>query len=297
MSHNKYRTETDCLNCGAEVTGKFCSACGQENIEVHDSFFHLVGHFVADYFHYDSKFLRSMKLLFFRPGFLTKQYWDGRRVAYIHPLRLYFFIVVIGVLMGGIFFEHYKNDIKDRIIKTTVTDNDTTKVQIGEDSGASISWTRDIPDSTVTDVDALKAQKGGDAREQISIGLDRFIGHLKFILFGLLPLYALIFKILYIRRKSFYVDHLIYAMHLQSFAFLSELVFTLLAFLIPILDSPLKWSSYGLIMVYTTISLRYLYQQSWWKTILKSLIATVLILLGLGLVFVAYMVIALLNVS
>lgn len=285
MSHKKYRSETDCLNCGAQVNGKFCSECGQENLEVRDGFFHLVGHFIADYFHYDSKFLRSMKLLFFKPGFLTKQYWDGKRGQYIHPLRLYFFVIVIGVLVGGFFFENYKDAIRERIMMATVNFN-STKQDVDQDSTSS-----ERP-SINANGDLQFEMDEATAKQRIVVGIDRFIGQLKYIMFGLLPLYALIFKILYIRRKSFFVDHLIYAMHLQSFAFLSRLGFALLAFLIPVLDSPLKWISYGLIMAYTAISLRYLYSQSWWKTVLKSLIATVLIVLTIAVVFVTYITIA-----
>ncbi len=52
-------------------------------------------------------------------------------------------------------------------------------------------------------------------------GVDHFIHDLKYVSFFLLPVYALIFKLLYLRRKSFYVDHLVYTMHLQSFAMLT----------------------------------------------------------------------------
>jgi Protein of unknown function (DUF3667) len=283
MSHKKYRVETDCLNCGAEVTGKFCSACGQENLEVRDSFVHLVGHFFSDYFHYDSKFFRSLKLLFFKPGFLTKQYWDGKRVQYIHPLRLYFFVVVIGVLLAGVFFEQYKAEIKQHIIRdnTNLSDmgpeiviRDTVKLDTSEDLNLDRGREKMYP---------------AEARERLSGAIDRFVSHFKYIMFGLLPVFALIFKILYFRRKSFYVDHLIYAMHLQSFAFLSRLSIAIVGIMVPILDSSLKLISYGLIMAYTAISLRYLYHQSWWKTILKALIATALLMMVLILVFVTYM--------
>jgi hypothetical protein len=294
MSHKKYRVETDCLNCGARVNGKFCSECGQENLEVRDNFLHLVGHFFADYFHYDSKFLRSMKLLFLKPGFLTKQYWDGKRVEYIHPLRLYFFIVVVGVLLAGIYFERNKEQIKKAIIANNSNlGEDSTSVYRDTLTIAVQPTETELRSEEVINPDASEQQKGNAvARKRLSDGIDRFVSHFKFIMFGLLPVYALIFKILYFRRKSFFVDHLIYAMHLQSFAFLSRLGFAAVGVTIPMLDYPLKLISYGIIMVYTAISLRYLYQQPWWKTILKSLIATMLLVTVVAIVFVTYMVIA-----
>jgi hypothetical protein len=69
MSHKKYRKETNCLNCGAEVKGKFCSECGQENIETHEKFFHITGHFLSDYrygasFYEQGGYIRILFVLF-----------------------------------------------------------------------------------------------------------------------------------------------------------------------------------------------------------------------------------------
>src|SRR5688500_15873267 len=105
MSHKKYRAETNCLNCGAEILGKFCHRCGQENIDTHQNFFHLTWHFISDYLHFDSKFFRSVVPLFTRPGFLTKEYWEGRRVPYILPLRLFFFVTIIFMISTGYFYK------------------------------------------------------------------------------------------------------------------------------------------------------------------------------------------------
>lgn len=91
----KYRTDSNCLNCGSTVTGKFCSNCGQENLDLKESFWHMLTHSVADYFHFDSKFFKTMKPLFFKPGFLTNEYNAGRRTTYLHPIRMYIFISII----------------------------------------------------------------------------------------------------------------------------------------------------------------------------------------------------------
>ncbi|HAO04930.1 MAG TPA: hypothetical protein DCQ15_09650, partial [Chitinophagaceae bacterium] len=91
MSHLKQRKETNCLNCNAEVTGRYCSVCGQENIEPHETAWHLITHFFNDITHFDSKFFTTLKILFTQPGFLAEEYRIGRRNSYLNPVRLYVF--------------------------------------------------------------------------------------------------------------------------------------------------------------------------------------------------------------
>lgn len=86
------RHEKNCLNCGHEVPERFCTYCGQENTPAHEPFGHLLKHFAADVVHYDSKFHTSLVYLLFRPGRLTKEYLAGKRMSYIHPIRLYIFV-------------------------------------------------------------------------------------------------------------------------------------------------------------------------------------------------------------
>ncbi len=91
MSHAKERSEQDCLNCGAIVGGRFCQQCGQENIELKESFWDLIVHFFNDITHFHGKFFSTVWLLLTKPGFLSKEYIQGRRARYLHPIRLYVF--------------------------------------------------------------------------------------------------------------------------------------------------------------------------------------------------------------
>jgi len=79
MSHLTERISKDCLNCGTEVAGRFCQQCGQENVEVKESFFQLLIHFVEDLTHFDGKLWKTVKLLLFKPGSLTKLYIEGKK--------------------------------------------------------------------------------------------------------------------------------------------------------------------------------------------------------------------------
>jgi hypothetical protein len=275
MSHKKYRTETNCLNCGEEVLGKFCQNCGQENIEQRDNFFHMVGHFISDYLHFDSKFFRSLVPLFIKPGFLTKEYWEGRRTRYIPPLRIFFFVTIIFMLVTSYFYNRFGQRLKDSIVhvEQIVTETDSARLAT-------------MPDTSKIFIKRLnKAVTAKEAREQIATekrqfdkvqhGFDQVFKNLKYVTFFLLPIYALIFKMLFIRRRSYYIDHLIYAMHLQTFAYILLSIVFFLPFVFTIDFAVLRTISFVSLLVYIGFSLHYLYHQPIWKTVLKSVLATV----------------------
>jgi hypothetical protein len=98
-------TATRCLNCGAELSGPWCAACGQRD----DREVHTLGHFAHQAFegltHADSRLWRTLWPLLVKPGFLTREFFRGRRQRYLPPFRLYLvisllFFVVLSLLPG-----------------------------------------------------------------------------------------------------------------------------------------------------------------------------------------------------
>lgn len=88
-----------CANCGTPLLGDVCYACGQP---VKGLVRHLgsILHDVADtIFNIDSRIFRTLVPLYFRPGYLTNEYFAGRRVRYVTPFRLYFFLSVAAFLL------------------------------------------------------------------------------------------------------------------------------------------------------------------------------------------------------
>lgn len=116
MSSLHERKEKVCLNCNAAIYGRFCHVCGQENINPHESFWHLTTHFFADIFHYDGKFFSTLKYLLFKPGFLAKEHLRGKRASYLHPIRLYVFVSAIFFLIT--FSLNHSSESKHRKKKT-----------------------------------------------------------------------------------------------------------------------------------------------------------------------------------
>ncbi|HYH15225.1 MAG TPA: DUF3667 domain-containing protein [Flavisolibacter sp.] len=95
MSHGKERVQKNCLNCNTLVQGRFCQACGQENVETKQGFWQMVQHFVFDIFHFDGKFFETFRLLITKPGSVAKEYANGRKAAYLDPVRMYLFISTV----------------------------------------------------------------------------------------------------------------------------------------------------------------------------------------------------------
>jgi hypothetical protein len=111
VSHFKEREEKVCLNCSAELSGRYCHQCGQENREPRSTVWGLITHFFYDITHFDGKFFSTTGRLITRPGRLPKEYIRGKRASYLDPIRMYIFSSAIFFL---IFFSVYHvGDISD----------------------------------------------------------------------------------------------------------------------------------------------------------------------------------------
>ena len=86
--------EKDCLNCGAELTGTYCHACGQKS-HVHRTL-HAFGHdLLHSVLHFEGKIWHTLPLLAWRPGELTRRYIDGERAKFVSPMALFLFSVFL----------------------------------------------------------------------------------------------------------------------------------------------------------------------------------------------------------
>ncbi len=263
MSHHPQRKEKNCLNCGTTVIGKYCHVCGQENIEPKESVWHLISHFFSDITHFDGKFFTSLKDLVLRPGFLSKEYMNGRRVTYLNPVRMYMFTSFIFFL---IFFTFFKVD--ESVVNVTYKNTNIDKLDSVQLIEASKELNNGIPltkeelkkklDTASFSVapgnykskaeydSLLKAgvkkhnwfermlvyknielnQKYRHNKRAALVDIMARVQHsIPQMLFILLPLFALILKFLYIRHKDFYyTDHAIFTIHFYIFIFIAMLL-------------------------------------------------------------------------
>ena len=122
--------DVKCANCETQFTGKFCPNCGQAVKDYDKPFSFVFYNFLGDFFAFDTRFFRTIISLLFKPGFLSKEYIEGRRVRYAPPFRIFVFVSFVLFLM----LQNYTN----RGL-TTVLDSDIQKNNAKLDSILAVS--------------------------------------------------------------------------------------------------------------------------------------------------------------
>jgi len=307
VSHFPERNEKVCLNCGSLLHGRFCHECGQENIEPKESFWHLTTHFIYDITHFDGKFFSTLKYLLFRPGFLSKEYLKGRRAGYLHPVKMFVFTSALFFL---IFFSFYGQYNPFNYSEPRRPNIDTADHVSGLDGTGSIQYHSvreyDSLQNTLSKAKrddwatrkmvhrslALHEKYRDDPKAVIKVLGDKFTHLFPQMLFVSLPLYALALSLLYVRRKQFYyVNHVVYTIHLYCAVFIMILCALLLGSFFGLFHwhaTPLLTSIFSLlILLYGYESMRRFYGQSGRKTILKYFLV---LLLGFVIMIFIFMI-------
>jgi len=84
--------EGGCANCGAAITGRFCSNCGQ-HAHPKRKLTGVIGEFLYGLWNFDTKAWRTFPMLILRPGTLTRNYVYGKRARYLAPLTMFLFSI------------------------------------------------------------------------------------------------------------------------------------------------------------------------------------------------------------
>lgn len=293
---------TECANCSTPVSGEFCGHCGQENKVYLRGFHKVLGDFLGDLLNFDSRLFGSLWPLLVRPGLLTKEYLAGRRVRFIPPVRMYLFsslfffgMVAFFVASGALDFEIDHDDAAAEVATPhavpapsaptsapppdgvvggpgfglRVNDDDTDVQFTDADSG----WLKDAEDRA-----RHNAQKFREDKDFRRLFIERGVGNLPLMMFLLLPFYALLLKLLYLRSGRYYVEHIIYALHIHSFLFLAlggVLAWILTAPWFGYRAAPPWWLSAGFwvwVTLYAWFAMKRMYGQGWWTTTTKYFI-------------------------
>ena len=237
-----------CPNCHNILSPDeiFCSICGQKRIHPQDlSVWHLLVESVGDFFHFNSKFFATLRPLFFRPGYLTNEYLQGKRARYFQPFKLFLFISFLYFVTAGLM--NHKDKISDQqVVATSNSKQDSNAIKI--DSGSYTLRLRGVNAKAITIPDdslRIRVRKYG-LNQFVNLNYPRASWYARFLIkqviknrlqgsstfsenmqktipkliFILIPFIALLLKLLYIRKKIPYFNHIIFSLHFLSFVFL-----------------------------------------------------------------------------
>jgi len=85
----------NCENCGSPLLGEYCYACGQPVKGLVRHFSSIAGDFADTVLNWDARLPRTLWPLFARPAWLTREYFAGRRVRYVSPVRLFVTLAIV----------------------------------------------------------------------------------------------------------------------------------------------------------------------------------------------------------
>ncbi|MEY2496848.1 MAG: hypothetical protein QOD12_404 [Verrucomicrobiota bacterium] len=336
---------THCENCGAELHGHYCSKCGQAAVDYHRSFRHVIVDVLDSFLNWDSKFVRSIGLLLWRPGWLTNQFLEGRRVRFVHPLRLYLLVSIVFFLCARLIpvSEHQTMRPEDlppeararyeqKMAKLRAKKNVRSFLNFNHNSVAptapsasptpaeSVPLNREnepnVPEPTATASESqvaideiakeLEAETKKEAGPHVQFGPDKnrpktpfevwlekrikdqigengskaklFVetlrSNLSTMMLFCVPVFAFILKILYLRQKRFYIEHLVYSLNIHAFFYLAAILVVLISIglhrWIPGTAQVLLTLLLSLlVLVQIFLSIRRVYRQGWFMTTFK----------------------------
>lgn len=285
-----------CANCGAPLAGRYCSACGQEDHSLAVPLSRLILDFLSDQFQFDSRLGRTLGLLLFCPGGLTRNYLAGQRQRYIPPIRLYLFISIAFFLVIGLTPLKVENVVHlDGAGRTPPAAASTRSAAVMPAIRKGIE--RRLPASAATDPRSAierrisEAARTGAPLAGSALGPSerwleshvesakanrgqfwgQFRGNMPKVLFFLIPVFALLLKLFYLWRKRYYSEHLVFALHYHSVLFLNLLVVVGLVAAARVapaaVGTAVRWLAAALGMwsvLYLVPALRTVYGKGWW---------------------------------
>lgn len=248
-----------CLNCGDPTVGNYCPVCGQRKIDVRISLRRMLREAMDDQFSLNSTLPRTLGTLLFRPGRLTSDYVQGRMARYIPPFRLYlvssllFFVALSFVADPGELAMGEDGDARRDSVRAARIADSVLLVharRAGEDTlplAMAVSRAHETPPPDnvnfspdpeqvapllkplVRRMEITEARLNAmPQREALRTLIAALEANAPIGVFVMMPLFALILKLLYVRRKRFYVEHFVFALHTHAFAFLTGTVVLLL---------------------------------------------------------------------
>lgn len=234
-----------CRNCGAPISGDYCSQCGQRERDLRLA--DVAGEALEDLTDLDSRLWRTLKGLLFRPGSVTADYISGRRARYIPPVRLYLvvsFLVFLAMSLddssgvistgpqvdpdvlesrgSGIYIPRANEDGEQEIL----TPREYLEAEgVMEDIAAMPTWFQQLVERMVSNAEKLQGNP--------DVFTERLFRSLPQMMFFLLPVFACLLWLFYLGSPYHFLQHLIFSLHYHTLAFLLFLLMWPVSWLFP----------------------------------------------------------------
>lgn len=215
MSHAK-NEGIICPNCGFHTSHNYCAECGQQTHLHQETFFALVVHFVAHYFHYDSKFWQTVKTLVTKPGRLTLAYWNKQRARYIPPISLYIFISTIYFIIAFL--------VNPAIPGFKVIEKTEPSIERKADEKTASQTTAPAHESNAAQNTLPQKSKFVQMfsdKAEVSNFIEKVKSSFSKFFFFMVPFLAFFLQLLFYKRKELlFVNHAVFSLHLHCIYFL-----------------------------------------------------------------------------
>jgi hypothetical protein len=256
---------TICQSCGSKLKGKYCSSCGEKRFNPQQDLkiITFIEHSIDIFIHFDSKFFKTFKKLFFNPGRLTNDFNTGRRVLNMKPMQLFVFSSVIFYFLlphtNAYYHTTYELDGKFGI-ENLIQYNANHKVY-------------------------EKSIQYNVSQEQFANAInEKTIHSSKLFLFAIFPIWAFILFALFYKSNSFYVTHLVFSLHCFTFFILVHLIYLyILSKFYDAIPLPYIVPLFIIFAFYLFIAIRKVYHPGIFVSIIKCFIACFSFLLLLEL--------------
>jgi hypothetical protein len=205
-----------CRNCGAELPGEFCGACGQQAIDPDPTVRELVHELAEHFLQWDGRLATTFRLLVTQPGALTTEYIAGRRVRYLPPLRLYLTCSVLFFFLAALVpalptVATRGGSVHALAGSLKISENDSTEINAALDTlAARVRW-----------LGRARVAEAIRRRGEVSSAVGAYIPRLMFVL---VPLFAALIGLVHRSRARRYPQHLAFALHVHAFLYLALIV-------------------------------------------------------------------------
>ena len=230
------------------------------------------------------------------PGQLTLEFLAGRRRRFVLPIRLYLTISVITLLAIKLVslqqIDAHGTDIASHIVTMDqVPGQDDEIISVGQHRAgfrAGAFYCQNLPDALCARIEQRLVTNRKVTVEELKQMPDRVVSYMSTAMFLLVPIFGLFLKLVYVDKRMYYTEHLVFALHVHAFWFAMVLL------MLP--QAPGLSTAAGVAtLLYPLIALHRVYMTRWWSTLLRALAMQMVYLFTLTLVVMAIVFLTLFN--